>query len=300
MAEMKRPTARPMTIPVPRWLPVVLFAALVACGGDDGRGSVASEESAGYAGADMAVAGDVDQMRLMEPQTPAPGSAARPRMLIRTGSATVEVEELDVAVAGVRVLAERAGGFLGSVGITGGRDQVRMANLSLRVPADRFDETLAGLDSLGEVESVHIDSEDVGEAWADLEVRIANARRLEQRLLDLLASRTGSLEDVLAVERELARVREEIERMDAQMRSMRDRVDLSTINVMLHEPEPIFSTGTGDNVIMRSFRQAGRNFIGFVAGFIASLGVIVPLLVLLVVVWWLWRVFRRRRRRFED
>jgi hypothetical protein len=64
---------------------------------------------------------------------------------------------------------------------------------------------------LGDVESVNIGSEDVGEAYADMEVRLANGRRLEQRLLELLATRTGSLEDVLAVERELARVRQEIE-----------------------------------------------------------------------------------------
>jgi len=277
-----------------RRLTVLLAAALLACGDD--RGAVEAEESAGYAMPDAAYAPGAGQAASPGADRDQAEPTARPRLLVRTGSATVEVEELDAAVEAVRVLAERAGGMLASVAISGGRNEMRSATMLLRVPSDRFDETIAALDSLGEVESVHIDSEDVGEAYADLEVRIANARRLEQRLLDLLATRTGSLEDVLAVERELARVREEIERMEAQMRSMRDRVELSTISLALHEPEPLFSTGTGDNVIVRSFRQAGRNFIGFVAGLIASLGVVLPLLVLLGAGWWAWRRVRRRRR----
>ena len=219
-----------------------------------------------------------------------------PRMLIRNGRAGVEVEDIDDAVAALERKAVRVGGFVASVGKQAGEDRTRMATLTLRVPADRFDALVASLDSLGEVEDVYIDAEDVGEAYADLEVRVANARRLEQRLLDLLASRTGTLEDVLAVERELARIREQIETMDAQMRSLRNRVDMSTLTVSLYEPEPIFSSRPGGNVIARSVRQAGRNFVGFVAGFIASLGVLVPLAFLGVVLAWLWRIVRRRRR----
>ena len=271
--------------------------ALSACGGDEGEMSSAD---AGYAhgGADMAVS--TEAMTVTAPSGAPQETPARARMLVRTGSATIEVEAIDGAVESVRGIAERMGGFLASVAVSGGRDQVRTATLALRVPSDRFDETLAALDSLGEVQSVHVDSEDVGDAFADLEIRIANARRLEQRLLDLLSTRTGDLEDVLAVERELARVRQEIESMDAHMRSIRDRVQLSTITVTLHEPEPLFSSGNGENVLVRSLRQAGRNFVGFVAGFIASLGVILPLAVLLLAAFWVWRLWRRRRRARGD
>ena len=282
------------------FLTFVLCAVTLAACGDDGEMSSGVEADYARGGADMAVSAEALSATIPSvAQQPMP-TPARPRMLIRTGSATIEVEAIDGAVESVRQIAERMGGFLASVAVSGGRDQTRTATLALRVPSDRFDETLAALDSLGEVESVHVDSEDVGEAFADLEIRIANARRLEQRLLDLLSTRTGDLEDVLAVERELARVRQEIESMDAHMRSIRDRVQLSSISVMLHEPEPLFSSGGGENVLVRSIRQAGRNFVGFVAGFIASLGVILPLTVLLLAALGLWRLWRRRRQSRGD
>lgn len=275
-------------------LRVLLLGALLlgACGGDESGLAVREESSAA---GDMALFPDTDSP--VEEGAPVTPTAQAPRMLIRTGNATVEVEALDPAVQAVRRIAERAGGYISNVGIAGGRDRVRSASLTLRIPAERFDETLAAVDSLGEVESVHIDSEDVGEQYADLELRLASARRLEQRLLELLDNRTGSLEDVLAVERELARVREQVERMDAALRGLRDRVDMSTISLTLHEPEPLFSTRGGENVISRSIRQAGRNFVGFIAGFIASLGVILPLALIAAFLWWLWR--RRRRRRMH-
>ena len=281
-------------------IPILAFiaATLSACG-NDGEMSAADADYA-RGGADQVMAEEAMNLVATAPSAAQQASPSRPRMLIRTGRATIEVEAIDGAVESVRTIAERMGGFLASVAISGGRDQTRMATLALRVPADRFDETLAALDSLGEVESVHVDSEDVGETFADLEIRVANARRLEQRLLDLLSTRTGDLEDVLAVERELARVRQEIESMDAQMRSIRDRVQLSTLSVTLHEPEPLFSSGGGENVLVRSIRQAGRNFVGFVAGFIASLGVILPLAVLLLAAFWAWRLWRRRRRSRGD
>ena len=273
----------------------LLLGALLfgACGGDDGA-MVAEESRAMGSAGGMAPIADMDAQQASAPPA---ATAQASRMLIRTGHVTLEVEALDPAVQAVRRVAERAGGYISNVGIAGGRDHVRSATLTIRIPAARFDEILAALDSLGEVESVHIDSEDVGEQYADLELRLASARRLEQRLLELLDNRTGTLEDVLAVERELARVREQIERMDAALRGLRDRVDMSTISLSLHEPEPLFSTRGGENVIARSFRQAGRNFVGFVAGFIASLGVILPLALIAVFLWWLWR--RRRRRRMH-
>ena len=277
------------------------LALLGACGSDETGADRVSEEAQAASGGSVGSVGFAEMDAAAQGAPALPGSVAQaPRMLVRTGHATIEVEVLDPAVQSVRRIAERAGGYVSNVGIAGGRDQMRSASLTIRIPATRFDETIASLDSLGEVESVHVDSEDVGEQYADLELRLASSRRLEQRLLELLDDRTGSLEDVLAVERELARVREQIERMDASLRGLRDRVDMSTITLSLHEPEPLFSTRGGENVISRSFRQAGRNFINFVAGVIASLGVILPLALIAAFLWWLWRRRRRRRNRATD
>jgi hypothetical protein len=230
-------------------------------------------------------------------QTPAAAlpDSVRPPMLIRNGAATIRVDSVGLAIAAVRALAERLGGYVPNVAIQSGEQQTREATLTLRIPSARFDDALTGLQPIGKVEAVHVSSEDVGEEYFDIEVRLANGRRLEQRLLTLLEQRTGSLEDVLAVERELARVRQEIEQLEGRLRYLRNRVDMSTLAVTVHEPGPILAN-VGENVIVRALKQAVRNFVNLVAAFIAALGVLLPMFAVLAGGWLWWRRRQRQRR----
>ena len=221
-------------------------------------------------------------------------------MLVRSGSATLEVDSLAAALDRARELAGQLGGFVAGTNARAGRTQPRSATLELRVPSSRFDELAQGLGVVGRLEHVQITTEDVGEEFSDVAARVANGKRMEGRLLDLLAHRTGKLQDALTVERELARVREEIERYDGRLRYLRTRAAVSTLVVNLHEPVPLLDDGPGANPIVRAIRQAWHNFIGFVAGFIALLGVLVPLAVLVAAGWWLVRRFVWRGRRPKE
>ena len=213
--------------------------------------------------------------------------------IIRSGNASLEVDSLDAAVAAVERIAISLGGWVGNTSLSAGSEQVRSAILELKVPARRYDDALRGLDPVGTVESVSSTAEDVGEEFVDLTARIANARRLEERLVTLLATRTGKLDDVLAVERELARVREEVERQEGRLRYLRARTATSTLVVSLHEPFPVIGTHPGENPIGEAFREMWRNFVGFTAAVIASLGVVVPAAAITALAW---AVVRRWRR----
>ncbi|HEX6534654.1 MAG TPA: DUF4349 domain-containing protein [Gemmatimonadaceae bacterium] len=202
-------------------------------------------------------------------------------MIIRAGQARIQVDSLAGAVTGVRQVAARVGGYVANVTMQAGGRETHEATLEIKLPAARFDDALAGLRSIGSVETVNVTAEDVGEEYVDVSARVANARRLEERLVQLLATRTGKLADVLAVERELARVREEIERYDGRLRYLRTRAAISTLAVTVHEPLPIVGERGSGSVLAESFRQAWRNFVGFVAGFIAALGTLVPLTILI-------------------
>ena len=127
------------------------------------------------------------------------------------------------------------------------------------------------------LESVNVSVQDVGEEYVDIEARMANARRLEQRLVELLATRTGKLADVLSVEHELARVRGEIERYEGRLRYLRSRVSVSTLTLSVHEPFPIVAERPGTHPMRDAFVQAWRNLVGVTAAIIASLGVVLPL-----------------------
>lgn len=230
-----------------------------------------------------------------EPET-VPGSSAvslNP-MLVRTGQAVVQVDSLDEGIARVRALATRVGAVVGNTTISTGTEETRRAQMELRVPSINFDRAIAGLQPVGKVQSVNVTAEDVGEEYTDVSSRVANARRLEARLLDLLENRSGRLEEVLSVEREVARVREEIERAEGRMRYLRTRASVSLLTITLNEPQTAIGGPPGDRPIRDAFVTAWRSFVRLVAGLIASLGVLVPVGILSLLGWRLFRWIARR------
>jgi neutral trehalase len=105
----------------------------------------------------------------------------------------------------------------------------------VRIPVEKYEEFLLGLEKLGIPEHRTQTAQDVTEEFVDLEARIANKRKLEQRILQLVEDRDGKINDVIDVERELARVREEIERMEGRMRYLSNRAALTTVTITVRE-----------------------------------------------------------------
>jgi hypothetical protein len=217
-----------------------------------------------------------------------------PSMVIRTGQAFIEVEKVDPAVLKIRQLAVQFGGYIANSSMSGGRDQIRQATFELKIPAARYEEAVSSLSTIGKVETVSSNAQDVGEEFVDVTARVNNARRLEERLISLLANRTGKLDEVLRVERELARVREEIERYEGRLRFLTTRVATSTLTITVHEPAPILGNNPGENPIAAALRRAWRNFVALLAGTIASLGVLIPLALVGAAGWYGYKRWRRR------
>lgn len=273
------------------------LALVAACGSDRAAPSDASRAQAGEGPAAPALVSG------KEVTVTAPGIGPLPQgqlrdsvitaMIIRTGQVQIEVKALEPAIEQVQQLAQRVFGFIANSSIQSGEGQRRQATLQLKVPASRYHEAMAGLSGIGKLVSSTTDAQDVGEEYVDVSARVSNARRLEERLINLLATRTGKLEDVLAVERELARVREEIERYEGRLRYLRSQAAMSTLTVTLTEPGPLVGE-PGSSVIGDAFRQAWRNFVEVIAAGIALLGGLLPLLVLAGLALW---GFRRRALR---
>jgi hypothetical protein len=248
-------------------------------GGVAGRPGFASEED---------LSRDPFQVRVTD-------TAAVPSMLIRNGNAQIEVDSLEIAMQQVRDLAQRLGGYIANTQLASGRDQIRSATLEMRFPSARWGDAVSGLNPIGKVEALNEFSQDVGEEYVDVTARVQNAKRLEARLIELLANRTGRLSDVLAVERELARVREEIERYEGRLRYLRSRVSMSSLSVTVHEAFPVVSARGESGVLGDAFKQAWRNFVGFIAGIISLTGILVPLALLGVLGWFAWKRWGPRR-----
>lgn len=220
---------------------------------------------------------------------------AATNMVIRNGAVSIEVDSVEAAVARVRTIAASFGGYVGSVSIQNGEHQVRSASLELKIPNARFDSAMSGMPALGKVEYSSTSAEDVGEEFVDLTARAENATRLEARLITLLATRTGKLDDVLKVERELARVREEIERHEGRLRYLTTRVAMSTINATVHEKMPVIAAAPGRNILVEAFKNMWRNFVRILVLGIEMLGVALPVLLLALASYWVFRRWRHRR-----
>ena len=235
--------------------------------------SVAAKDAAGVTA--FARRG-ASQTRQPSPQSLPTQSPTAPSMIIRNGEVSVQVDSLEQAIAAVRNLAASLGGYVGNVSTNTGRREIRSASLEMKIPATRFDEALSGMTPLGKVEHSSATAQDVGEEFVDVTARMENARRLERRLVELLATRTGKLDDVLAVERELARVREEIERYEGRIRYLSAHVATSTIVATVHEKAPIVATQPGMNPLRQAVVNMWRNFVLFLAWSIEALGILVP------------------------
>jgi hypothetical protein len=290
----------------PRTLIIVSAALLLGCNTERGTPPAADQASVflaheqqrqgGYAASgitapqaygEVAITTDVPEV----PVDRLPDIASN--MIIRTATASVEVDSLETAVARVKDLASRLGGYVGSSGIVTGKNQLRQAAIEVKIPAARFDEVLSGLAPIGKLESVNVSAQDVGEEFVDVNARMDNARRLERRLIDLLATRTGKLKDVLDVERELARVREEIDRYEGRIRYLNAHTAMSTLSITVHEPLPVVGTA-GKSILGEAFTQAWRNFVVLVSLAVQSLGVVLPLGLVALTGWFVTRRWRLR------
>jgi len=204
-------------------------------------------------------------------------------MILRTAQITVVVQNLDKARAGIDQIVQRFGGYVGELSTSAPGDGPRKLSATLRVPGTQLDAALAELKTLGRVEAESQTGQDVTAQYVDLEARLSNSRNTEQRLLDLLRQRTGKLSDVLEVETELSRVREEIERMEGERRLLSKQVAFATITASLTEEYKAPAGPLPDSLGTR-FRNAAVegyqsvvNFILGVALFLISDG---PMLLL--------------------
>ena len=157
------------------------------------------------------------------------------RRIISNASVSIEVEAVESAIDQVGSIAIGLGGFVEHLS-SFGSDENQQANMTLRVPQDQFFTAVDRIEGLGKVRARNLGSEDVSEQFIDLEARLKSSLREEESLLSLL-ERANQVSEILTIERELSRVRTDIERVQGQLNFLERRVDLATISVSLFRPD---------------------------------------------------------------
>jgi anti-sigma factor RsiW len=156
-------------------------------------------------------------------------------MIIRSARLSIIAKDFEGARSNLETIVRQSQGYLDQLTVKGEAGSGRVLTATLRLPSDRMDTGLSDLRKLGKVREESQNSSDITSQYVDLGARLANARNTESRFQTILKERTGKLSDVVDVEREISRIREQIERMEAQQKEMNNRVQYASIQIEMSE-----------------------------------------------------------------
>jgi hypothetical protein len=242
------------------------------------------------------------------PEAPAPQGAKgqdagdkMPRKIIYTANISLVVEDFAKAEQDLRQLVAEHNGYVINSEVQGTPGSPRFGQWKVRVPVEQFDTFRTAVSKLGELERTTTDSQNVTEEYYDTEARIKTQKAEEQSLLKLLEKSTGKLEDILAVRRELSRVREEIERHQGRLQLLTKLTAMTTVTIILRErgsyvpPE----AATFSSTIAQTFFDSWNMLVGFLKGTVLVVVALAPWLGPLAVLGILAIVLRRRLQKSQ-
>lgn len=232
------------------------------------------------------------------------------RLVIKTAAMSVEVEQAEEALKQLRAAIAKAGGEIADMTLDAGSggtgDPIPLAEsagvmltpatavVTIKVPADKLDSLQADVAKLGKVLNQSAQSSDVTEQAIDLDARLKTLRIEETRLRSFL-DEAKKVSDLLAVERELARVRGEIESIDAQLTYLKRQAARSTLTVTLSEPAPVVSPAGPTWGFSEAVTNGVRGAVALINTVVTAVIALLPLAAIVIAAWLTVRAILRRR-----
>ena len=249
-------------------LALPLLVGLLGCDAESARRGLRSDAPTGTM---LAAESFVVSEQALVPQSsparaPADGTPADPpratanRKIIYNTSVDLVTENLNQLETGLTGLIQARGAYVADSSRTGAAGSTRHGTWKVRVPVDAYDGFVRGVLGLGELVSTQANSQDVSAEYYDLDARTRAKQVEEARLLKHLADSTGRLDEILAVERELSRVRSEIEQMQGRLAVLGNLTSLATVTITateIHDYIPPQNPNLGQKI--------ARTFAGSVA-----------------------------------
>lgn len=159
------------------------------------------------------------------------------RKLIRNAKVEFEIMSFEDAVQRLTGMANEARGYVATTGSQKQANGKLRGQVVVKILPDNLDFFLQKIRGIGELKNQTLGTEDVTKAYFDTDARLKNARVMEQRLIDMLKTKTGKVSDLLQVEKELSRVREEIEKMQGELKYWDSQVQFATVTISLAEKD---------------------------------------------------------------
>ena len=166
-----------------------------------------------------------------------PASPLANRKLVRNAQVEIEIANFDEAVQNITAFANEERGYVATTSSEKQANGKLKGEIVVKVLPETLDRFLQKIRGLGELKNQTLSTEDVTKAYFDTDARLKNARVMEQRLIDMLKTKTGKVSDLLQVEKELGRVREGIEKMQGELKYWDSRVQFATVTIALAEKD---------------------------------------------------------------
>jgi len=271
---------------------------LIGCGGAASAPAPPPQRAAlvGTPGGQSAAGGDQGE----ETGTDEVG-VADSAFIVREGTLDVEVKDLPGALQQAHALVSNLGGYVAGSKESNDGDYTYAA-ITYRFPVEHWDDALAGLRALGErVLTENTTASDVTADVVDMDARLANLRAAETQYQSFMA-KAVTIDDVLAVQKQLTDIRGQIEQLQAQRDNLANRATLATLTVNWQVPVTAVATVNQGWDLSHEVDRAFAALVGFGQS-LASLAVwlliaIMPIVVPLALVAFIaLRLLRPRFRR---
>src|SRR5258705_2130656 len=285
----------------PTILLLTIVLALTGCDKQQGQTEATIAKGDAKAVPAEAETVEVERISLNDVDRAESAAAAMERKIIRNADLTLEVSSRAEAQRKVSSIAESSGGFV-VTSESKQRENVEPAKRTLdiklvvRVPSSHFEAAAAAMEGLAtNVVQRNIAGEDVTEQFIDLEARLKTQKALELQFLGIMKQAT-KVADALDVQREIAEVRTEIEKLEGRKRFLENRSSLSTITVNLQAPTTVVvaTTGFGRDVkeALRDSVDVARGIILFLIRFVI---VMIPIFLFIILPLGLVAIYFTRR-----
>jgi hypothetical protein len=221
------------------------------------------------------------------------GELTEDRKIVKTGSMTLEVEDIAETMDEVAEMADELNGYVVSSYKYEYKGKV-FGRITIRVPFEKFEEAFERLRQLATaVPDETTTAKDVTEEYVDLEAQLGNLLATETQYRALL-EQAENVEEMLKVQKELSNVRGEIEQIEGRMKYLEQTSETSLIEVDLEETKPLAEPWSASD----AFQSAVRGLTTFGRGLatvLIWLGIFCWVWVPPLVIW-----LRRRRRRAKS
>ena len=159
------------------------------------------------------------------------------RKLIRNATVELEIVNFDDALQKITGFANEERGYIATTSSEKQANGKLRGQVVVKVLPENLDRFLQKLRGLGELKNQTLGTEDVTKAYFDTDSRLKNARVMEQRLVEILKRKSEDINDLLQVEKELSRVREQIEQMQGELKFWDSQVQFATVTISLAEKD---------------------------------------------------------------